>query len=102
MSTLTHADPYNLGIKLLGTFGAPVAHPDDPDRAVDAALELTTYLAQYNHRLLEELPPERPPRAVRDPAHRRDARHHLRGRSRLEGAPRVRSWATRSIWRRGW
>ncbi|MFN8447902.1 MAG: adenylate/guanylate cyclase domain-containing protein [Anaerolineae bacterium] len=57
--TLTGHRPYNLGIKLLGTFGAPVATPDDPDRAVDAALELTTYLAQYNHRLLEELPPER-------------------------------------------
>lgn len=56
--TLTRTDPYNLGIKLLCTFGAPVAHPDDPDRAVDAALELTHQLAQYNHRLLEELPPE--------------------------------------------
>ena len=56
--TLTRTDPYNLGIKLLGTFGAPVAHPDDPDRAVDAALELTHQLEQYNHRLLEELPPE--------------------------------------------
>lgn len=57
--TLTRTDPYNLGVKLLGTFGAPVAHPDDPDRAVDAALELTHQLEQYNHRLLEELPPER-------------------------------------------
>jgi len=56
--TLTRTDPYNLGIKLLATFGAPVAHPDDPDRAVDAALELTHQLAQYNRRLLEELPPE--------------------------------------------
>ena len=56
--TLTRTDPYNLGIKLLSTFGAPVAHPDDPDRAVDAALELTHQLEQYNHRLLEELPPE--------------------------------------------
>lgn len=56
--TLTRTDPYNLGIKLLATFGAPIAHPDDPDRAVDAALELTHQLEQYNHRLLEELPPE--------------------------------------------
>jgi class 3 adenylate cyclase len=56
--TLTRTDPYNLGIKLLSTFGAPVAHPDDPDRAVDAALELTHQLEQFNHRLLEELPPE--------------------------------------------
>ncbi len=56
--TLTRTDPYNLGIKLLGTFGAPVAHPDDPDRAVDAALEINHQLAQYNQRLLEELAPE--------------------------------------------
>ena len=56
--TLTRTDPYNLGIKLLGTFGAPVAHPDDPDRAVDAALELNHQLKQYNQRLLEELAPE--------------------------------------------
>ncbi len=56
--TLTRTDPYNLGIKLLGTFGAPVAHPDDPDRAVDAALELSHQVGQYNERLLEELPPE--------------------------------------------
>jgi predicted ATPase/class 3 adenylate cyclase len=56
--TLTRTDPYNLGIKLLGTFGAPVAHPDDADRAVDAALELTHHLERYNRRLLEELPPE--------------------------------------------
>ncbi len=56
--TLTRTDPYNLGIKLLGTFGAPVAHPDDPDRAVDAALEINRQLAQYNQRLLEELAPE--------------------------------------------
>ncbi len=56
--TLTRTDPYNLGIKLLGTFGAPVAHPDDPDRAVDAALEINRQLTQYNQRLLEELAPE--------------------------------------------
>jgi class 3 adenylate cyclase/type II secretory pathway predicted ATPase ExeA len=56
--TLTRTDPYNLGIKLLGTFGAPVAHPDDPERAVDAALEINHQLAQLNQRLLEELPLE--------------------------------------------
>ncbi len=56
--TLTRTDPYNLGIKLLATFGAPVAHADDPERAVDAALEITHQLEQYNQRLLEELPPE--------------------------------------------
>ena len=56
--TLTRTDPYNLGIKLLATFGAPIAHPDDPDRAVDAALELTHQLDLYSRRLREELPPE--------------------------------------------
>lgn len=56
--TLTRTDPYNLGVKLLCTFGAPVAHPDDPDRAVDAALELTRQVTQFNHRVSEELPPE--------------------------------------------
>ena len=85
--TLTRTDPYNLGIKLLGTFGAPVAHPDDPDRAVDAALELKQQLASYNHRLLEELPPELHRELVRDSAYWRDAGHYFRGRSRLEGSP---------------
>lgn len=55
--TLTRTDPYSLGIKLLATFGAPIAHPDDPDRAVDAALELTHQLELYSRRLREELPP---------------------------------------------
>jgi class 3 adenylate cyclase/RecA/RadA recombinase len=55
---LTRTDPYQLGIKLLITFGATINHPDDPDRAVAAALEMNHQLALFNQRLLEELPPE--------------------------------------------
>lgn len=54
--TLNRTDPYKLGIKLLITFGALVTHPDDPDRAVDTALEMNRQLAHFNARLLEELP----------------------------------------------
>ena len=53
---LTRSDPYKLGSKLLITFGAPVAHPDDPDRAVATALEMHRQLRVFNNRVLEELP----------------------------------------------
>ncbi|MBE2270513.1 MAG: AAA family ATPase [Anaerolinea sp.] len=56
--TLARTDPYRSGIKLLATFGAPVAHPDDPDRAVDAALDIRAKLAELNAALLGELPAE--------------------------------------------
>lgn len=55
--TLARTDPYKLGIKMLITFGAPVAHPDDPERAVTAALEIRHQLQEFNARLSEELPP---------------------------------------------
>lgn len=54
--TLTRTDPYQRGIKLLITFGAPVAHPDDPERAVTTALEMNRTLANFNARLRDELP----------------------------------------------
>ncbi len=54
--TLTRTDPYQRGIKLLITFGAPVAHADDPERAVTTALEMNRTLANFNARLHEELP----------------------------------------------
>jgi adenylate cyclase len=54
--TLNRTDPYKLGIKLLITFGALVTHPDDPDRAVDTALEMNRQLSHFNTRLLDELP----------------------------------------------
>ena len=55
--TLTRTDPYQLGVKLLGTFGVPVAHVDDADRAVDAALEINQLLEGFNADLRGELPP---------------------------------------------
>ena len=54
--TLTRTDPYQRGIKLLITFGAPIAHPDDPERAVTTALEMNRLLANFNARLHDELP----------------------------------------------
>ena len=54
--TLTRTDPYQRGIKLLITFGAPIAHPDDPERAVTTALEMNRLLANFNTRLHDELP----------------------------------------------
>lgn len=55
---LTRTDPYKSGFKMLTTFGAPVAHPDDPQRAVYTALEILRELGKFNERLLEELPEE--------------------------------------------
>ncbi|MBK9750373.1 MAG: adenylate/guanylate cyclase domain-containing protein [Chloroflexi bacterium] len=54
--TLTRTDPYQLGTKLLATFGVPVAHSDDADRAVDAALEIRQRLMALNQSLEHELP----------------------------------------------
>lgn len=54
--TLTRSDPYQRGAKMLITFGAPVTHPDDPERAVTTALEMHRQLASFNARLKDELP----------------------------------------------
>lgn len=54
--SLNRSDPYQRGVKLLITFGAPVAHLDDPQRAVTAALEMNRQLALFNARLHDELP----------------------------------------------
>lgn len=53
---LARSDPYQRGVKLLITFGAPVTHPDDPERAVTTALEMHRQLASFNARLKDELP----------------------------------------------
>jgi class 3 adenylate cyclase len=53
---LTRSDPYSLGCKLLITFGAPVAHPDDADRAVETCLDMLHQLEVFNKRLRDELP----------------------------------------------
>ncbi len=54
--SVTRTDPYKRGVKMLITFGAPVAHPDDPERAVTTALEMNRQLANLNTRLQDELP----------------------------------------------
>jgi adenylate cyclase len=55
---LTRTDPYALGSKMLITFGAPVAHPDDNERAVQTGLDMLRQLEAFNIRLKEELPAE--------------------------------------------
>ena len=42
---ISRIDPYSQGSKLLVLFGAPVAHEDDAERALDAALAIRTELA---------------------------------------------------------
>ncbi|MBN1681304.1 MAG: AAA family ATPase [Anaerolineae bacterium] len=54
--SLNRSDPYRHGAKLLITFGAPIAHPDDQERAVTTALEMNRQLALLNNRLRDELP----------------------------------------------
>jgi class 3 adenylate cyclase len=54
--TLARTDPYKLGTKYLVTFGAPIAHGDDPERAVAAAVEIMEQTRQFNQRLNDELP----------------------------------------------
>ncbi len=53
--SLTRTDPYQLGMKMLITFGAPVANPDDPQRAVTAALEMQRQINELNLRLRDEM-----------------------------------------------
>lgn len=53
--TLARTDPYKLGFKLLITFGAPIKHEDDRERAVTAALDLQTRLAEFNRRIEEDV-----------------------------------------------
>ncbi len=50
------SDPYELGVKMLVIFGAPVAHTDDPLRAVDTALALHRQLVMLLQRERELLP----------------------------------------------
>lgn len=47
---VSRVDPYRHGSKMLVLFGAPVAHEDDPLRAVSAALAMTAELAALNAR----------------------------------------------------
>lgn len=54
--SLTRSDPYKDGSKLLITFGAPIAHPDDPFRAVSTCLELLEQTNLFNQQLHKEMP----------------------------------------------
>ena len=47
---VSRIDPYRHGSKMLVLFGAPVAHEDDPLRAVSAALAMNEALAALNER----------------------------------------------------
>jgi class 3 adenylate cyclase len=40
-----------IGDAVMALFGAPVAHEDDPERAIDAALAMQAALADYNREL---------------------------------------------------
>jgi class 3 adenylate cyclase len=53
--TLARTDPYKLGFKLLITFGAPIKHEDDRERAVAAALEIQSRVAALNRRIEEDV-----------------------------------------------
>lgn len=56
--SLIRSDPYELGVKILVIFGAPVAHMDDPLRAVDAAVAIHRQLELLLVRVQDELPEE--------------------------------------------
>jgi class 3 adenylate cyclase/tetratricopeptide (TPR) repeat protein len=49
---INKVDMYTHGDKLMALFGAPVAHEDDPERAVLAALELRTTIAEINSEIV--------------------------------------------------
>ena len=47
---ISRIDPYSKGTKILILFGAPIAHEDDPVRAVNAAMAMNVELADLNAR----------------------------------------------------
>jgi len=58
---VSRIDPYSQGTKLLALFGAPVAHEDDPQRAVSAALAMNSALQALNRRWSQKLARHLPP-----------------------------------------
>ncbi len=58
---VSRIDPYSKGTKLLALFGAPVAHEDDPQRAVSAALAMNAELQLLNQRMGQKLARYLPP-----------------------------------------
>lgn len=63
---VSRIDPYSKGTKLLALFGAPVAHEDDPQRAVSASLAMNTALQALNRRWAQKLARHLPPDASGD------------------------------------
>jgi len=59
---VTRIDPYSQGQKMLILFGAPVAHEDDPQRALSTALAMNVELEllneQWRRRFARHLPPD--------------------------------------------
>jgi class 3 adenylate cyclase/tetratricopeptide (TPR) repeat protein len=58
---VSRIDPYSQGSKLLALFGAPIAHEDDAQRAVSAALEMNNVLSKLNQEWAQKLSRHLPP-----------------------------------------
>lgn len=58
---VSRIDPFSQGTKLLVLFGAPVAHEDDPERAVSAALAMNNALEALNRRWEQKFARHLPP-----------------------------------------
>jgi class 3 adenylate cyclase len=58
---VSRIDPYSQGSKLLALFGAPIAHEDDAQRAISAALEMNSALLALNRRWTRKLARHLPP-----------------------------------------
>jgi class 3 adenylate cyclase len=58
---VSRIDPYSQGTKLLALFGAPVAHEDDSQRAVSAALAMNGALQALNRRWMQKFSRHLPP-----------------------------------------
>jgi class 3 adenylate cyclase len=50
-----HIDKF-IGDEIMALFGAPVAHENDPERALRAALDMMDALAEFNHRHADKIP----------------------------------------------
>jgi class 3 adenylate cyclase/tetratricopeptide (TPR) repeat protein len=58
---VSRIDPYSQGNKLLALFGAPIAHEDDAQRAISAALEMNNALLKLNQEWAQNLSRHLPP-----------------------------------------
>jgi class 3 adenylate cyclase len=63
---VSRIDPYSEGTKLLALFGAPIAHEDDPQRAISAALEMNNALLKLNQEWMQDLSRYLPPESKRN------------------------------------